>query len=79
MNRRSGQNGTIVVQSGYYRVRWRMDVDGQGQQARVNMSEKLAPVVLDKDGNPKPASQVIRRAARQIVERSGANSEERFN
>jgi integrase len=79
MNRRSGQNGTIIVQSGYYRVRWRMDVDGQGQQARVNMSEKLAPVVLDKDGNPKPASQAIRRAAREIVERSGANSEERFN
>src|SRR5882757_310378 len=79
MNRRSGQNGTIVVQSGYYRVRWRMDLDGQGQQARVNMSEKLAPVVLDKEGNPKPASQAVRRSAREIVERSGANSEERFN
>ena len=34
-----------------------MDVDGQGQQARVNMSEKIAPVVLDKDGNPKAATQ----------------------
>ena len=79
MNRRSGQNGTIVVQSGYYRVRWRMDVDGQGQQARVNMTEKIAPVVLDREGKPKPASQAMRRAAREIVERSGANSEERFN
>jgi len=56
-----------------------MDLDGQGQQARVNMSEKLAPVVLDKDGNPKPASQAVRRSAREIFERSGANSEERFN
>jgi len=56
-----------------------MDLDGQGQQARVNMSEKLAPVVLDKDGHPKPASQAVRRSAREIVERSGANSEERFN
>jgi integrase len=77
MNRRSGQNGTIVVQSGYYRVRWRMDVDGQAE--RMNMSEKLAPVVLDKEGKPKPASQAVRRMARDIVERSGANSEERFN
>jgi len=56
-----------------------MDLDGQGQQARVNMSEKLAPIVLDKEGNPKPASQTVRRSAREIVERSGANSEERFN
>jgi hypothetical protein len=77
MNRRRGQNGTIVIQSGWYRVRWRMDVDGQ--EERINMSEKIAPVVLDKEGKPKPASQAIERMGRQIVERSGANSEERFN
>src|SRR5216684_3337745 len=29
MSRRSGQNGTIVIQSGWYRVRWRMDVEHQ--------------------------------------------------
>lgn len=77
MNRRSGQNGTIVIQSGWYRVRWRMDVEGQEQ--RTNMSEKVAPVMLDKNGTPKPPSQTIRRMAREVVERSGANSEQRFN
>jgi integrase len=76
MTRRSGQNGTIVIQSGWYRVRWRMDVEGQAR--RILMSEKVAPVVLDGDGNPKPPSNAIRRLAREIVERSGANSEERF-
>ena len=77
MSRRSGQNGTIVIQSGWYRVRWRMDVEGQKQ--RINMSEKVAPVILDKDGTPKPPSQQVRRLARETVEQSGANSEERFN
>jgi integrase len=77
MLRRSGQNGTIVVQSGFYRVRWRMDVEGQNE--RQNMNVKVAPVVLDKEGKPKPASPEVRRTAREIVERSGANSEQRFN
>jgi integrase len=35
--------------------------------------------VLDKDGNPKPASPEVRRKAREIVEQSGANSKQRFN
>jgi integrase len=77
MSRRSGQNGTVVIQSGWYRVRWRMDVEGQ--EERTNVSEKVAPVVFDKDGRPKPPSQHVRRLAREIVERSGANSEQRFN
>jgi integrase len=77
MLRRSGQNGTIVVQSGFYRVRWRIDVEGQNE--RQNMNVKVAPVVLDKEGKPKPASPEVRRMAREIVERSGANSEQRFN
>jgi integrase len=77
MNRRSGQNGTIVVQSGWYRVRWRMDVEGQEQ--RINMSEKVAPVVFDKNGIPKPPSPTVQRMAREIVERSGANSKEHFD
>lgn len=77
MNRRSGQNGTIVIQSGWYRVRWRMDVDGQ--QERVNMTAKIAPIVIDKlTGKPKPAPPEVRRKAREIVEQSGANSEARF-
>ena len=77
MNRRKGQNGTVVIQSGWYRVRWRMDIEGQ--EERIYMSEKVAPVVIDKDGNPKPASQAVQRLAREIVERSGANSIEHFN
>lgn len=77
MSRRRGQNGTIVIQSGWYRVRWRMDAEGQ--EKRICMSEKIAPVVLDNRGNPKPASQAIERMGREIVERSGANSVERFN
>src|SRR5713101_6383043 len=77
MNRRKGQNGTVVIQSGWYRVRWRMDIEGQ--EERIYMSEKVAPVVIDKDGNPKPASQAVQRLARAIVERSGANSVEHFN
>ena len=77
MNRRSGQNGTIVIQSGFYRVRWRMDVEGQ--EERINMTAKIAPVMVDQLGNPKPPSPAIRRKAREIVEQSGANSKEHFN
>jgi integrase len=77
MLRRSGQNGTIVVQSGFYRVRWRIDVEGE--EERINMTAKVAPVVLDKKGNPKPPSPEVRRKAREIVEQSGANSKQQFN
>src|SRR5208283_6147784 len=77
MRRRSGQNGTVVVQNGWYRVRWRQDV--RSQERRVQMSEKIAPAVFDKEGKPKPPSPNIRRKAREIVENSGANSEQIFN
>lgn len=77
MNRRRGQNGTVVIRAGWYRVRFRLDVTGQ--EERVYMSEKVAPVAFDKEGNPRPPSQQVRRMARGIVERSGANSEEQFN
>ena len=77
MNRRSGQNGTIVIQSGFYRVRWRMDIEGQ--EKRQNMSATIAPVVLDKHGNPEPAPPKVQRMAKEIVECTGANAEQRFN
>jgi hypothetical protein len=32
MNRRKGQNGTVVIQSGWYRVRGRMDIEGQEER-----------------------------------------------
>ncbi len=68
MHRRSGQNGTVVVQDGWYRVRWRQDV--RGREQRVQMSEKIAPAVFDKEGKPKPPSPNIRRKAREIVEKT---------
>jgi hypothetical protein len=76
MSRRSGQNGTVVV-GNWYRVRWRMDVEGQNE--RIKMSEKVAPAVFDRNGKPKLASAEVERKAREIVEKSGANSEQRFN
>ena len=77
MSRRSGQSGSIVIQSGWYRVRWRLDVEGQ--ERRINMTAKIAPVVLDRAGNPKPLSLENQRKAREIIEQSGANSKQRFN
>lgn len=77
MSRRNGQNGTIVIAGNWYRVRWRMDVEGQKE--RMYMSEKVAPVVFDKNGMPKPPSSEVQRKARELVEKSGANSEEHFN
>jgi integrase len=53
-------------------------MDVGGQEERINMTAKVAPVVLDKEGQPKPASPAIRRKAKEIVEQSGANSETRF-
>jgi len=77
MSRRNGQNGTVVIAGNWYRVRWRMDAEGQ--EKRINMSEKVAPVVFDKNGAPKLPSAEVERKARQIVEKSGANSEQHFN
>jgi integrase len=77
MSRRSGQNGTVVIAGNWYRVRWRIDVEGQ--EKRINMSEKVAPVVFDRDGEPKLPSAEVERKAREIVEKSGANSDQRFN
>jgi integrase len=77
MSRRSGQNGTVVIAGNWYRVRWRMDAEGQ--EKRINMSAKIAPVVFDKNGEPKLPSAEVERKAREIVEKSGANSEQHFN
>jgi hypothetical protein len=54
-------------------------MDVEYKEERFNMNEKVAPVVFDKNGNPKPPSLDVLRKAREIVEKSGANSEERFN
>ncbi len=54
-------------------------MDVVGEEQRINMNEKVAPVVFDRSGKPKPPSSDVLRKAREIVEKSGANSEERFN
>ncbi|OLD61997.1 MAG: hypothetical protein AUI53_03350 [Acidobacteria bacterium 13_1_40CM_2_60_7] len=54
-------------------------MDVEGQEKRINMSEKVAPVVFGRNGEPKPPSADVERKAREIVEKSGANSEQRFN
>ncbi len=54
-------------------------MDAEGQEKRINMSAKIAPVVFDKNGEPKLPSAEVERKAREIVEKSGANSEQHFN
>jgi len=54
-------------------------MDVEGQEKRINMNEKVAPVVFNRSGKPKPPSSDVLRKAREIVEKSGANSEDRFN
>jgi integrase len=70
MSRRSGQSGTLVKQTGWWRVRFRLDQPGD---ERRHMSVKVAPVSM---GLTKPE---LERRAKEIVQNAGANSEERFN
>ena len=70
MSRSSGQSGTLVKQTGWWRVRFRLDQPGD---ERKHMSVKVAPVSM---GLTKPE---LERRAKEIVRNAGANSEERFN
>jgi hypothetical protein len=76
MSRRSAQNGTLVIAGNWYRVRW--CIDAEGQEKRIYMSEKVAPVVFDRNGEPKLPSAEVERKAREIVEKSGGNSASRL-
>lgn len=71
MSRRSGQRGHLVKQSGWWRVRFRLDQPGV--EARKLVSVKVAPVSL------KLSRPELERRAAEIVNREGANSEERFD
>ncbi len=71
MSRRSGQRGHLVKQSGWWRVRFRLDQPGV--EARKLVSVKVAPVSL------KLSRPDLERRAAEIVNREGANSEERFD
>ena len=73
MSRRSGQNGYIEKSGHWYVVRWRMDVEGQ--EKRQYQREKICPI----SGPGKLSASERERKAKEIVDRSGANSEQRFN
>ena len=73
MSRRSGQAGTIVKESGWYRVRFRLDVPGQ--YARVQKSVKICPVC----GPGLLTKSERERRKVEIVTSFGANSVEHFN
>jgi integrase len=77
MSRRSGQSGKLIQQTGWWRIRFRLDQPGTDQ--RKQMSVRVAPIQFDKSGNPKPPSPDVQRKAKEIIEQHGANSEERFN
>jgi integrase len=73
MSRRSGQNGYIEKSGNWYVVRWRMDVEGQ--EKRRYLRERICPL----SGPGKLSASERERKAKEIVERSGANSEQHFN
>jgi hypothetical protein len=71
MSRRSGQSGYLVKQTGWWRVRFRLDQPETDK--RIQMSVKVALVSAGLTRSE------LERRARQIVQDAGANSEERFN
>jgi hypothetical protein len=71
MSRRSGQSGTLIQQTGWWRVRFRLDQPGT--DGRKHMSVKVAPVSI------RLSKPELERRAKEIVQNAGANSEERFN
>jgi integrase len=73
MSRRSGQNGYIEKSGNWYVVRWRIDVESQVK--RRYLREKICPL----SGPGKLSASERERKAKEIVERSGANSEQNFN
>jgi integrase len=71
MSRRSGQSGTLIKQTGWWRVRFRLDQPGVDE--RKQMSVKVAPVSM------KLSKPELERRAKEIMQKEGANSEEWFN
>lgn len=70
MSRRSGQNGNLVKQGKWWRVRFRLDQPGV--DARKQVSAKVAPVSM------RLSRPELERRAKEVVQNAGANSEERF-
>ena len=71
MSRRSGQNSNPFKAGKWWRVRVRFDVPGV--EERQQKSLKVCPIVS------RLSKPEIERLAKEVVEKSGANSEERFN
>ena len=71
MSRRSGQSGSLVKEGRWWRVRFRLDQPGV--EKRKHTSLTVAPVSL------KLSRPELERRAAEIVQKAGANSEERFN
>lgn len=71
MSRRSGQNSKPFKAGKWWRVRVRFDVPGV--EERQQKSLKVCPIAL------RLSKPEIQRLAKEAVEKSGANSEERFN
>ena len=71
MSRRSGQNSKPFKAGKWWRVRVRFDVPGV--EERQQKSLKVCPIAS------RLSKPEIERLAKEVVEKSGANSEERFN
>src|SRR5208283_4372713 len=71
MSRRSGQSSKPFKAGKWWRVRARLDVPGV--EKRQQRSLKVCPMAL------RLSKPEIERLAKEVIEKSGANSEERFN
>ena len=71
MSRRSGQNSKPFKAGKWWRVRVRFDLPGV--EERQHKSLKVCPIAS------RLSKPEIERLAKEVVEKSGANSEERFN
>jgi integrase len=70
MSRRSGQSGHLVRRGKWWKVRFRLDVEGV--EARKLVSVKVAPVSM------RLSRPELERRAMEIVQKEGANSADRF-
>jgi integrase len=73
MSRRTGQSGHIEQSGKWWVVRWWMDVEGQTE--RVHKRAKICPL----SGPGRLSKSERERRAREIIVKSGADTEEYFN
>ena len=73
MSRRRGQNGHIEKSGRWYVVRFWMDI--AGQEKRVHKRERICPV----SGSGSLGASARERRAKEIVQASGADTEQHFD